>query len=284
MMTSVPLFLKTFLGPKRISCVPCRVSQPVLEMCSNWVTIAYLIFWTWLIANIPSCHSVHVWRYVIGLFWHNLRKPLKAFCQLPHSTLSLDLARSAGIWLSVRRVINARNQYGFVIKTNTFEIITSRIWEIPNSDFQSFFKVFTHISPLAATFGWNIFVTNSPIRTFTSVKAKRWEDGPKDLTFGSNVWEFLGQYQLHFEISIFIRCTVCITHCPLLGRCNARQMLCLWAECTWSTNPSLNICQVGLIDNYLNIIKRCALERIQLAWYTLYRRRIKIYHRWLYKK
>jgi hypothetical protein len=61
-------------------------------------------------------------------------------------------------------------------------------------------------------------------------------------------------------------------------------MLCLWAECTWSTNPSLNICQVGLIDNYLNIIKRCALERIQLAWYTLYRRRIKIYHRWLYKK
>lgn len=29
---------------------------------------------------------------------------------------------------------------------------------IPRSDFQSFFKVFTQISPFFATFGWKIFV------------------------------------------------------------------------------------------------------------------------------
>lgn len=34
---------------------------------------------------------------------------------------------------------------------------------IPNSAFQSFFNVFTQISPLLATFGWNIFVVKNPL-------------------------------------------------------------------------------------------------------------------------
>lgn len=29
---------------------------------------------------------------------------------------------------------------------------------MPKSDFQSFLRVLTHISPLVATFGWNILV------------------------------------------------------------------------------------------------------------------------------
>lgn len=32
----------------------------------------------------------------------------------------------------------------------------------PRSDFQSFFNVFTHISPFLATLGWNILVTKYP--------------------------------------------------------------------------------------------------------------------------
>lgn len=38
------------------------------------------------------------------------------------------------------------------------EIRTNRICLMPRSGFQSFFNVFTQISPLLATFGWKIFV------------------------------------------------------------------------------------------------------------------------------
>ena len=37
-------------------------------------------------------------------------------------------------------------------------MLTSNICLIPRSDFQSFFKVLTQISPFFATFGWKIFV------------------------------------------------------------------------------------------------------------------------------
>ena len=34
---------------------------------------------------------------------------------------------------------------------------------MPYVDFQSFFSVFTQISPVDDTFGWNIFVANQPV-------------------------------------------------------------------------------------------------------------------------
>lgn len=36
--------------------------------------------------------------------------------------------------------------------------LTNKICLIPKSGFQSFFNVFTQISPFVATFGWKIFV------------------------------------------------------------------------------------------------------------------------------
>ena len=40
--------------------------------------------------------------------------------------------------------------------------ITCRTWDSVCSGFQSFFKVFTHISPVRDTFGWKIFVNMYP--------------------------------------------------------------------------------------------------------------------------
>ena len=41
-------------------------------------------------------------------------------------------------------------------------LITCKTWAIPRSGFQSFFNVFTHISPLLAIFGWKILVKKKP--------------------------------------------------------------------------------------------------------------------------
>ena len=43
--------------------------------------------------------------------------------------------------------------------------LTNKICFTPSSGFQSFFSVFTQISPLLATFGWKIFVKKNPEKT-----------------------------------------------------------------------------------------------------------------------
>lgn len=44
---------------------------------------------------------------------------------------------------------------------------------MPYVDFQSFFNVLTHISPLVETFGWNILVASQPIMKTREFKAEK---------------------------------------------------------------------------------------------------------------
>lgn len=54
-------------------------------------------------------------------------------------------------------MIKSHNICTYSFKTSLF-VLTRRMCFIPKSGFQSLFKVFTHISPLLATFGWKILV------------------------------------------------------------------------------------------------------------------------------
>jgi hypothetical protein len=45
--------------------------------------------------------------------------------------------------------------------------LTRRTWRSPRVGFQSFFRVFTHISPFFAIFGWKILVTKYPAHNLT---------------------------------------------------------------------------------------------------------------------
>ena len=42
-------------------------------------------------------------------------------------------------------------------------LTVTRMCAMPYEDFQSFFSVFTQISPAVETLGWNIFVASQPI-------------------------------------------------------------------------------------------------------------------------
>jgi len=44
-------------------------------------------------------------------------------------------------------------------------LIVTRMYPIPYDDCQSFFSVFTQISPAEETFGWKILVVNQPTAT-----------------------------------------------------------------------------------------------------------------------
>ena len=93
--------------------------------------------------------------------------PIKAF-------LLLHLMQIQDLELSINTLWSARKTKGWDNISSSMEmetnsrfflciILTSNICLIPNSAFQSFFNVFTQISPLLATFGWKIFVVKNPL-------------------------------------------------------------------------------------------------------------------------
>lgn len=79
--------------------------------------------------------------------------------------------------------------------------LTRRTCLNPRPGFQSFFSVFTHISPLVAMFGWKIFVKKNPANQivnrfstegFTSTKEELWKS-QKITTFWGRMREIVRQ-------------------------------------------------------------------------------------------
>ena len=56
----------------------------------------------------------------------------------------------------------SKRSYSLLCKCIQLNKLTNNICFTPRSGFQSFFNVFTQISPLLATFGWNILVEKNP--------------------------------------------------------------------------------------------------------------------------
>jgi hypothetical protein len=71
---------------------------------------------------------------------------------------------------------------------------------MPRSFFQSFFRVLTQISPLLATFGWNILVRKNPaeeqVRTGQNKKRKKKKRKGKDKPFGGEFGKSLERTSL----------------------------------------------------------------------------------------
>lgn len=67
------------------------------------------------------------------------------------------------ISIGTSKIIHKYMYKGFFFPNINTVFHTNSTCLIPNSAFQSFFNVFTQISPLLATFGWNIFVVKNPL-------------------------------------------------------------------------------------------------------------------------
>ena len=95
-------------------------------------------------------------------------------------------------------------------------LTTSRMLQSDQAaGFQSFFKVFTHISPFYETLGWKIFVIKNP-KTLLKI------------TFGRVNWK------------IFLNCEFATENSTLVGSTN------------WSLNFSLNVSDVGFINYHFD--------------------------------